>query len=567
MDGEGSRFGAGILRRTRSWWIPAGYGLVLSGVAPIHSIFDEWGGVMQYFAGGELLAGHGYRGWTAGFWPPLYSLLVGMGSHFAPGFEVGRAISMVSSVALLVVAYHLALRLTRHEGVAWSTQILLPLTPLYLYESLQAHNHMLDAFLFLSGLLLFLRAIQTSSMGRWIAAGLVCGLAALTRYTSAVLLVLPLVLVVAERWIPAGGPDPAVSSRRHVRGVLVFLLFFVAVGLPWWIVNARWNGSPFHTLEPLNVCVGIFRDQWRAHSLQMLWHAAGVSSCTNLWDVFTAFPHPYLLNMKMNLTRSLPLLMRLAGPAGWLLVPGFVLGLWSSTRRSWLIVCGVAAAYLVATSQAYQPEYALLGWSAPSLILGVWFLVWFVGRLRDRIAPEGHGRLVRTAGLLSWPLVTAALVVVALAAGGLKVAEYAGEENRPVAEASTVAAVLRVIDPELPGKVIMAIDPIWAYYAGSKYLETPMEYEGTAQGLVSYRGVSERLRRYAPKHPAGMPLDDLHADYLVVTRTAPDARWWSLREPRGFDYLLEPGSPRLPAGFVEVYRSEKVVVYRIEPEG
>ena len=61
-------------------WIPLLYAVILIPLFFLHDTFEEWDGVMQFFAGREILTGFGYNGWTSHFWPPLYSLLIGIGS-------------------------------------------------------------------------------------------------------------------------------------------------------------------------------------------------------------------------------------------------------------------------------------------------------------------------------------------------------------------------------------------------------------------------------------------------------------------------------------------------------
>jgi hypothetical protein len=51
-------------------WIPILYGTALIFLSPIHGLFSEWGGVMQYFAGQEILLGKGYHGWALSFLAP-----------------------------------------------------------------------------------------------------------------------------------------------------------------------------------------------------------------------------------------------------------------------------------------------------------------------------------------------------------------------------------------------------------------------------------------------------------------------------------------------------------------
>ena len=64
----------------------------------------------------------------------------------------------------------------------------------------------------------------------------------------------------------------------------------------------------------------------------------------------------------------------------------------------------------------------------------------------------------------------------------------------------------------------MAIDPARAYYAGSKYLATPLDFYGTIEDMVSYNGMTNQEKMYAPKYPSIMPITKLKADYLIYVK-------------------------------------------------
>jgi hypothetical protein len=82
-------------------WIPVTYAITLLIISPLHSVFNEWSGVMQYFSGKEILRGDGYRGWTSHFWPPLFSTVLGLVSKLLPGSTAGKIISIMSGFCRL----------------------------------------------------------------------------------------------------------------------------------------------------------------------------------------------------------------------------------------------------------------------------------------------------------------------------------------------------------------------------------------------------------------------------------------------------------------------------------
>jgi 4-amino-4-deoxy-L-arabinose transferase-like glycosyltransferase len=175
---------------------------------------------MQYFSGREILAGVGYISWTSHFWPPLFSFLIGIGSLVMPGFLAGKLISILSSSILLYIAYQLAVELTDRNEVGLWTQVFVALSPIYFYESLQAHNHMLDALLFITGLWLFARSSREPKSWKLLLAGIVCGIAGLARFTSYILFVLPVILYLTQ-----------IKYTKSTKLAVAFWTGFVAISL------------------------------------------------------------------------------------------------------------------------------------------------------------------------------------------------------------------------------------------------------------------------------------------------------------------------------------------------
>lgn len=526
--------------------LPIVYLIVLLWISPLHGVFNEWGGVMQYFSGREILAGQGYGGWPAGFWPPLYSFLLGLGSSFLPGFQVGKLISTFSGAGLLYVAYDLAVELSQDRSVGLWTQVFLLLTPLYIHQSLMAHNHMLDALLFVWGLLLFLKSLRRPSPARLALTGVVCGLAGLTRYTSYVLLALPAFFFFL--------PKP----RRAGRLALVFWGAFGAVNLPWWIDNTLRNGFPLWTREHLNACVGLFQYEWRQSNLAVLWRCNEGFGAGGLWSLVQTHPLQYFASVVGRFLHSIPMLVKNAGTLGPFLVPALFEGFVSLETRQWSVVYGLLFLYVSFASLGAVPDYGVLCWMVVTIILSLMLVIRILSGLQATYALAARSRLRG--------LSMALLAVIALATTDFKVRVYANarEFGGPLADVQQVARVLREHDPDIGSKVIMAIDPARAYYAGAGYLETPPAYDGSVAGLVAYEGLDGNVRAYAPKSPSAMPLSTLRADYLVYTRTPPDAHSWDLQELPQFSFLLDPQSPQIPPNFRPVYQAPDVVVYEIE---
>ncbi|GIK40328.1 MAG: hypothetical protein BroJett011_41610 [Chloroflexota bacterium] len=150
---------------------------------------------------------------------------------------------------------------------------------------------------------------------------------------------------------------------------------------------------------------------------------------------------------------------------------------------------------------------------------------------------------------------------LALTVNRLETFVIAERNYLPLGDVEVATQALKAHDPDLKSKIVMAIDPGRAYYAGSKFLITPLDYEGPLEAMVSYNGVSEQLKNYAPKYPSTMTGSDLKADYLIYT--ASSENWMGGYELPQFSFLLYPISDKIPNNFEIIYQSSNVVVYEI----
>jgi hypothetical protein len=531
-------------RQLSSLWIPVIYAIMLLIISPIHSVFNEWGGVMQYFCGKEILSGKGYRGWTSHFWPPLFPTLMGLVSKLFSGFSAGKLISITCSSFLLFVAYDLTIVLTRSNEIGLLTQVFLALSPVYFRESLQAHNHMLDALLFVSGLTLFIKSFAEPTLTMFLGAGLIGGLAGLTRYTSYVLLALPASLFFLF--------EPSQATIFAV----AFWVGFSIISLPWWVYNALHNGSPVHNWDHLNVCVGVFQSLYGG-SLWGLFQFADKLEFNSLFDVFGASPKMYLKNVFRNIYRSIIWLIRYGGVLAPFVIPGVFGSFLLFQPQYWFPLFGTLALYVILVSQAYVNDYYFLSWTVLMILISVVFFVEYTALILERYSV-----------LANYPVKELSISLLAIAGLALisyEISRYLKERKTSIslADLDQVTHALTKHDPSLETKVIMAIDPARAYYAGAKYLSTPLNYKGSVEGLVSYRGLSERVKEYAPKYPSDMEVGNLRADYLIYTRASENTPDWEFHDLPQFDFLLDPESNKIPDNFERVYLSERVAVYGI----
>lgn len=521
-------------------WSTAAFATVMTLVSRNHTVYNEWGGVMQAFAGREILAGAGYRGWCSHFWPPMFSILIGIGGHLMPAFTAGKAIAVLSGTALVHVTYHLALLLTGDRRTALLSQVFTAMTPLFFFEAMVAHNHMLDALLFNLTLLAFVRAARTPSARKYLLVGALAGLAALTRLTSNVLVL----LAVFGIW--------GMTRKQALKTGLGFGAGFAAVSTTWWLYNTATNGSPWSSWTYLNVGQALSHQEWRR------WWWKDQAAYDGVWQLVAASPKRYLLNVRHNLQGVPGLLL---GPTG-IMAPFAIAGALDSiisprTSRMWITLLALLLVECIGAAQAFVPPYALLSWSPILSILGVSAAAQLITGCQEQLA----GTAKRRFGIIIWSVLLG-WGVIALAFGARNWRQK--EENYgTLADVPAVTRALQDHDPELANKCVMAVNPARAYYAGSRYLATPLYFEGAVEDLVRYRGLSAKVKEYAPKYPSDMSPSEMEADYLVYTRTDANAPGWVYWDPPQFSFLLDPSSPEIPSWFHLIYASPRVVVYEI----
>lgn len=517
--------------------IPSIYFVALLALSRLHTRFDEWGGVMQFFAGQELVAGRGYRGWASHFWPPMFSALIGLGGHLVSPFLAGKLISIVASTLLVAVTYALALQLTGDRRVALWSQAFLVLNPLYARESIGAHNHLLEPLFLVTGLWLSLEGARERAISKQALAGLLCGLAALARYTSYALLAVP--CLVALRLHRERGRAAALA--------MAFWIGFAVVSLPWWYEDTRLNGSPLATWEALNVCSAVMTPE--PHTLRSLWWCSE-QPIDGVLGIARAYPIEYLRNMKRNIGQSIVDLATSTAILAPFVIPALFWAPFLAQPADWIVMFGTLAAYLGLVVQDHAEVRYLLAWIPLLTVMSVSLLITYLDRCAQRVPAFGRHHLA--VGLMA-----ALWLIGAWESKGAIVSDLRGEwSEMPIARVRQATKALRRHDPDLKNKTIMASDPAWAFYAGSRYLATPLGYGGTVEGLANYEGVSDRVRVYAPKYPAD--LSTFRAGYFVYTKPI---RGDGLSR---FSFLLDPSSDRIPSSFAPVYRSPEVVVYRID---
>lgn len=518
--------------RFSNLWILIIFAVVLFILFFLHDTFEEWDGVMQYFAGKEILSGSGYIGWTSHFWPPLYSLLLGIGSLFISGFAAAKLVSIVSGVLLLYVSYKFALELTGQKKIGLLTQLFLILNPLYFKMSLYAENNMLDSLFFVSAILFLLRSIKEPTNRKLFVTGLLCGLAGLSRYTSYPLV--PIAVITLFLFL---------DFKKAFRLCLAFGVGFTIVSLPWWWYNTITNGLPFYTWQYMNIGAAVapkYTEWW--WSLQ--------SKFNNIIQIFSAMPLAYLKNFASNLFASSQLLIIYTGVLAPFTLPAIFDSFISLNLKQLVILWGLLISFVALVSQAFVFDKVFLSWYVILTVLSILFLLKFLALCQERYQILRKYRFDI--------LVIAVLLIAGLSITSYKAISFLRDQSNygELADNNLVIKALKKYDPNINTKYLMSIHPASAYHTGAKYLMIPLFYEGELEGLVSYEGLSERVKTHAPKYPANVPNSNLKADYLIydvsVQRFLPQ-----------FSYLLDPTSNKIPQNFKVIYRSSQVVVYKI----
>jgi len=125
-------------------------------------------------------------------------------------------------------------------------QAFVALSPYYFIESINAHNHMLDSLSFVAGLYLFITILRRPNPLLSIVAGILCGLAGLTRYTSYALFALPITLYFLMS-----------DYHKATKLAVAFWSGIAISSVPWWYSNWIINGSPIYNLDYLNICTAV----------------------------------------------------------------------------------------------------------------------------------------------------------------------------------------------------------------------------------------------------------------------------------------------------------------------
>jgi 4-amino-4-deoxy-L-arabinose transferase-like glycosyltransferase len=309
--------------------------------------------------------------------PPFYSFLLG-GVYLLIGdwFRSGLIISVVSAVFAVGAVYAL-FRDLYNRVAAWGAALGLALWPQFLSLAITASTDVLFLSLMMTSLAVAVGE-ETSSNGRSFFAGLLAGLASLTRTNGITLLLIT--LICARR----------VSENRMAKTAWIALSGFLT---PWciWVLFSRLIESPvFPSRTYIDIAVTFFHpEEARFSSNSDNWDFAE-NSFSSMFEVILFDPRILILGFLRNLLLNIFLFFKFAGSLWPLLGCASVFGIfWLLMQRSnsklllpfWLIY---ASQYAVLALRSFDTRYFLF--LVPAIAAGVFLL----GKaLIDRIGETG----------------------------------------------------------------------------------------------------------------------------------------------------------------------------------
>jgi len=156
--------------------------------------------------------------------PPLFYYMVSLSfSIFGPGLESGRLVSILMGIGCLGLVFFV-LRRQRDARWACAATLLLAVNPAFLYYGHSIYMEMTVAFLLTSSLWAYTRAVEKDDAGGYVLAGAFLGLACVTKYYAAVMVIAMALLVLL---------DARGDARRRVKRLVALLLPVAAAGVAW----------------------------------------------------------------------------------------------------------------------------------------------------------------------------------------------------------------------------------------------------------------------------------------------------------------------------------------------
>lgn len=556
----------GIVLLAASFVIVAGY------FASRHVIFVEYDGVLLLHAGREIFAGQGFGGWVADFYPPLYSILLGLGDLVWSGFQFGKLLSLSAMTGAIFVTYFVTRESAGSALAGLIAAGLLATNAAILTSAILVENNALDSALSSSAILLVaLGSQQGISRRRALLIGVLVGLAALTRYQS--LLLIPFSFAVA-----------LVTRDRHAPGWALSMGLGAGLVLaPWGLISLLQRGWPFANDNHLNVAAGVVGPPF----LEFWWYKQ--PGYGGFLDILRQHPSEYLENFLGNIPLSFRSLFASAGTSSLLAIYATVSTLRSffagQRRRLELTLVAASLALILIISQVFILEHIyltavpflavlaakhLVTLTRTKLTIGpfVLFLVsvaiwgifdspggWLalgicVLPMSFNLAVESERQTVRmVAGG------TAAVLILSLVAASTQLTPLVTDDSDGALTGSDAMLAILAQNDNIESCVVMATHPSYGLLSGAGFLQLPVYVDAPLHQVGTYDGLHPVVKEWAPKMPSSS--EATKADYLVV-------------DPhlgRQYPALIGSGGGSLPEGFNRVLLSDDVALYEIHRPG
>jgi len=458
-----------------------------------HNTFGEWDGVLQYYAGKEMLYGQGYKGWASHFWPPLQPLLLALGNPFV----IGKTIAVVSGFIILAGSYGIARvkELSIRESLLVTA--VLGSNQTFLFHSSIVENHALEASMSVLGLyfaLLFFKKAKSRfkpPIAILITAALFVGVAGLTRYTAyALALAIALSLLFLM---------PKIKEKFLYTSI--FSLVFIGISLVWWVPNYIMNGSPLATWHYVNVGSNI-----HPGGVQEFWWIH-VSNYTGMFEVISDFFKEFVIGFLKNIFNSLKILATSL----------------TSVNIISLVVTSLGGLYLVITGSTTN--------KLKSNFVGILYLMIYITVCSIALSFTSALFPVICIFILLFFIALSKQLkffkICAIILIGLNlVGSYFAFTNFLDVEASDDGTLhsrvevtnLLTEDPLINNKTVVSSHPARAYYANSQWLAFPLAGLDNTCDLINY-SFDKKVKKHNPRIPVLLNVDNPEVNYIIVGET------------------------------------------------
>lgn len=493
------------------------YAVLIAYLVSSHDVIASRVDPIEYIEGSRDLANY-----DSPYHPPFYSVAIaGVAVIFGDPFLAAKIVAMVSTISMILLTYALGIACFRDRSVALFASVLVAASPTIIRLGYGVYSDTLGAALFLGCTYALVKS--NNSRIKWpVAAGILAGLAYLTRYVY--VSVIPASALLFMAVLPGG------TKKRFVKFAL-FLLSFILVIAPWTLATISRHGD-LHNLNHVNIAFAIF-------------------DTTNSWLLFEQYEKDYPTFFSLIGSHPLPVLwhwaknafyfpsavvIRCCLLAGVFAIPGiFSVARKPTAERMAFLVNG--AVLLCMSLLAWLQARFFVAFIPFIALVGSHFILRGLGRSAAEYYPGGSP-FVSLLGRIPIRLCTLILcIAVAFGYCVRKVPDDLARAN--IDDEKRAGEMLESLTPE--GTSILTTSQNLAWYANRPFVDM------SVLGMLSPGDLEEAV----------MQTD---AEVLVYTK-----RHSPYTHPQ-LEFLLDPIDDRIPDSFHLIYHAEgewPVVAYWI----